>query len=550
MNFDICRDVCNIIPVDMLSHDTHLSVIVPVYNAEPFIVQSLNALDEFFSVLAYRVELIIVDDESRDRSLEIATEWAKKPRPYGVKVIPHPKNLGKGGAVATGMLAATGKFRVFIDVDLAYPPSQILRIVEALEDGNDVSVACRVDPDSRYTISPAFLRYIYTRHLSSRIINWFMRHTIIPHCRDSQAGLKGFTAEAAEIIFSRQTIFGFSFDVEALFMAEKMGYSIREVAVEFRYFNEPTTVAFLRDGLNLVSDIFKVRLNHFLGKYKLPQKNDGKFLIINADDFGMTLEISKGILKTNAAGLVKSTTVMVNSSDFESSMDEIFKNHAKLDVGLHVTLTWGRPVSDPKTVPTLTDKNGNFLSRNKLLKKAITGKISYEEVYKEIHAQCEKLVKRVPEITHIDGHHHIHIFPIVRRAIEKVAREFGIRVVRTPYEGRWSPWNQAFGRRFVIALLSASRPAYWRGRGFFSPDNFGGFMLGGWNKKLKKQWLNTIDKLPRGITEIMVHPGYFSDNKDSYNKQRETEISMLTDKDVLSAINSAGIKVISFKEMI
>jgi len=132
-----------------------------------------------------------------------------------------------------------------------------------------------VHPDSRYTISPAFFHYLYTRHLASRVINWAMRHTIIPDCRDSQAGLKGFSAQAAEAIFSRQIIKGFSFDVEALFLAGRMGLCVREVAVEFRYFNEPTTVEFVQDGLGMVKDVLRVRWNALRGRYRLSSSTGG-----------------------------------------------------------------------------------------------------------------------------------------------------------------------------------------------------------------------------------------------------------------------------------
>ncbi len=526
----------------------HLSVIVPVYNAGASLAQSLTQLDEFMRQLAFGSELVLVDDGSKDDSRKIIADWMAREKPYAALFIPHEKNRGKGAAVATGMLKASGKYRVFLDVDLAYPPSQVLRIVEALEDGADVAVACRVDPDSRYTISPAFFHYLYTRHLASRLINWLMRRTIIPHCRDSQAGLKGFRADIAKEIFSRQIVRGFPFDVEALYLAEKMGCSIREVAVEYRYFNEPTTVIFLKDGLQMARDVFRVRINHLSKRYKLPEKGGAKKLVLNADDYGMTLPISRGILKACSAGAVLSTSAMANSPDFDKAMDEIVALHAHPDVGFHATLTWGRPVLDPKDVPTLVDREGNFLPRAQLLKRALFRKISSDEVYRELYAQCEKLAKRWPDISHMDGHHHVHTFPVVRGAAEKVAREFEIRFVRSPHEGSWSPWHKALVRKWAVKSFAASRPAYWRGRGFLSTDHFGGFSLGA-GADLKKRWLNTISKLPPGISEIMVHPGYESENGDSYNAEREEEIKILNDTGLVDFAIKAGVKFTSFREL-
>lgn len=532
----------------MSGGDTYLSVIVPIYNAGSFIAQTLVYLDDFLSILTYSRELIIVDDGSVDGSKDIAAKWAMQKRNYAVRFLAHDKNRGKGAAVANGMLASTGKYRIFLDADLAYPPSQILRVLEELERGNDLAIACRVHPETRCTLSPAFFHYLYTRHIASRVINWLMRRTIIPHSRDSQAGLKGFRADIAREIFSRQIVHGFPFDVEALYLAEKMGCSIREVAVEYRYFNEPTTVVFLQDGLRMAKDVFRVRFNHLLKRYKLPEKGGPKKLVINADDYAMTLPISRGILKACSAGAVLSTSAMANSPDFDAAMDEIVSMHAHPDIGFHATLTWGRPVLDPKEVPTLVDKDGKFLPKAQLFKRALLRKISADEVYRELYAQCEKLAKRWPELSHMDGHHHVHTFPVVRKAAERVAREFGIRFVRSPHESRWSTWYRAFIKRLTVKSLSASHPAYWRGRGFLSTDHFGGFSLRA-GDNLKQRWIETLSKLPFGTSEIMVHPGFESENGDSYNAEREAEVEVLKDAGLIDVATKAGVKFISFRDL-
>ncbi len=530
----------------------HLSVIVPVYNSASFIERSLFTLDEFMLSLAYASELIIVDDGSEDNTLEVVERWAREGKPYHVQVAAVGSNKGKGVAVATGMFAAHGKFRVFLDADLAYHPSQILRMVEALEDGADVAVACRVHKDSRYTISPAFFHYLYTRHIASRLINFVMRHTVIKDCHDTQAGLKGFTADAARKIFSRQTVYGFPFDIEALFLAQKMGYEVREVPIEFRYFSEPTTVAFLEDSLKMARDIVRIRLNHALGRYNLPQLAQTKLaqaeasatttladkcysIIVNADDFGMTVPVSQGILKCAANGIVRRTSVMANSPEFDASMDEIVKNHTDIGVGLHATLTWGMPLSPPRSIPSLVEKDGRFLSCGKLLLRSLFGLVSEDEAYIELKAQCEKLSRRWPNIGHIDGHHHAHIFPKICKAAERVAREFKIKYVRSPRECGWFSWHAAFFRRLLTRLLPASSPAYWRRRGFVTSDHFGGFSLSA-GPRLKERWLEAIRKLPNGTTELMVHPGYPSKNDDRYNKGREEEVAVLTDNALVEKV--------------
>lgn len=529
-----------------MQNEIYLSVIMPVCNAESLLLESLNAMGEFLAQLSFSTEFIIVDDGSADRSPEIAREWALEQRPFTVRPVLLEKNRGKGGAVTAGMNASTGKYRVFIDVDLAYPPAQILRILKALEESNDVAVACRVHPESRYTISPSFFHYLYTRHVASRAINYMMRRTIIPHCRDSQAGLKGFSASAAKVIFSRLRLRGFSFDVEVLYLAEKLGFKICEVPVEYRYFNEPTTVAFMKDGFGMIRDVLAIRRYFRNGVYNLPSESVAKRLVINADDYGMTLPISRGILKAASTGSVRAISVMTNSSDLSVSMDELATSSLKLDVGLHATLTFGRPLSDPKEIPSLVNGNGNFFSRNELFLRSHLCMISANDVYIELKAQCKKLIERWSVVDHLDSHHHVHAYPTIRDAVVRVAHEFGIKNVRAPYEGLWSPWYKAFLRRWTVNLLKAARPDYWRKRGFVCANNFGGFSLRG-GPDLMDRWQETLLSLPAGNSEIMVHPGFASNSDDNYNDGRELELSVLSDKNFLEMISSSGVELVDFR---
>jgi len=532
----------------MKNDNIHISIILPVYNSETFIAQTLVELDEFLSGLPFKAELIVVDDGSKDRSFVIVSDWAKKQKSYAVHVLRNSENRGKGGAVAAGMLHAKGEYRIFLDADLAYPPRQILRILNTLEQGSDVAVACRIHRDSRYTISPTFFHYLYTRHIASRVINWFMRKTIIPHCRDSQAGLKGFRAKAAEAIFSRQLVRGFPFDIEVLYLAVKMRFKIREVAVEYQYLSEPTTVVFLRDAMGMLRDVLRVRLNYFLGRYKLLTGDGGKRLIINADDYGMTLPISRGIMRAVSTGSVGSISVMANSPSFDKAMDEIVASRTRPDIGFHATLTWGKPLLDPNDVPTIVDEKGSFLSKSALFKRTLMGRVSEEDVYRELCAQCDRLAGRWPDISHMDGHHHVHVFPVIRSAAERVAREYGIRFIRSPREGFWSRWHRAALRRCFISSLSASHPSYWSCRGFLSTDHFGGFSLGAAHN-LRKRWIETLNRLPKGVSEIMVHPGFGSENCDGYNFEREEEVKILGEPAFLEAATKAGVKLISFQEL-
>jgi dolichyl-phosphate beta-glucosyltransferase len=242
-----------------------LSVIVPAYNGEERIHGSLAQLGLWLDEQPFASELIIVDDCSGPAAAKIMRSFADA-RP-GTRLIRNEQNMGKGASVARGMLAATGECRVFTDADLAYPPSEIGKILADIEAGADVAIACRVLPESRYLMSPSFFHYLYTRHLMSRAFNFMVRLVLLRDVKDSQAGLKGYTAKAAGVVFPRLTIPRFGFDMETLFIAQLHGFRVKQTAVHFRYDEEPTTVRFAESAIRMLTDLAHVRLNHIRGKY-------------------------------------------------------------------------------------------------------------------------------------------------------------------------------------------------------------------------------------------------------------------------------------------
>lgn len=243
----------------------HLTLVVPCYNGEDRLPAALAQLSAFLAAQPYSTELILVDDCSAEPAARILREYAAA-RP-GIRLIRNERNLGKGKSVGRGMLAGRGRFRVFTDADLAYPPEEVNKILRDLEAGADVAIACRVLPESRYLMSPNFFHYLYTRHIMSRAFNLLARIVLLRDVLDSQAGLKGFTAAAAEAVFPRLTIPRFGFDVEALFIAQKHHLAVRQTAVFFRYDEEPTTVKFAQSAVTMALELLQVRLNDWRGKY-------------------------------------------------------------------------------------------------------------------------------------------------------------------------------------------------------------------------------------------------------------------------------------------
>jgi dolichyl-phosphate beta-glucosyltransferase len=243
----------------------HLTLVVPCYNGEERLPAALGQLSAFLAAQPYTSELILVDDSSGEPAAKVLREFAAA-RP-GVMLIRNEQNLGKGASVGRAMLAGRGRYRVFTDADLAYPPKEINKILRDLEAGADVAIACRVLPESRYLMSPNFFHYLYTRHIMSRVFNLLARMVLLRDVLDSQAGLKGFTAAAAEMVFPKVTIPRFGFDVEALFIAQKHRFAVRQTAVFFRYDEEPTTVKFAQSAITMALELLQVRLNDWRGAY-------------------------------------------------------------------------------------------------------------------------------------------------------------------------------------------------------------------------------------------------------------------------------------------
>ena len=242
-----------------------LTLIVPCFNGGVRLAHTLEELGEWLRRQGNDVELLLVDDGSNAADARQLAEFCRRTRL--ATVLRSDVNRGKGDAVRRGLREASGRYCIFTDADLAYPISQIDRIVAALDAGSDVAIADRLDARSRYTMSPRFIPYLFTRHVGSRIFNRLVQTVLLRGIEDTQAGLKGFRANAAEKIAQRLSISGFAFDIESLVIARRHGFEITQVPVEFRYDDEPTTVRYARDAWRMCRDVVRIRLRAWRGAY-------------------------------------------------------------------------------------------------------------------------------------------------------------------------------------------------------------------------------------------------------------------------------------------
>jgi dolichyl-phosphate beta-glucosyltransferase len=189
--------------------------------------------------------------------LEIAQSFTSR---HTQLMVIHSEERGKGLAVKRGMLAARGEFRFFADADFSMPVSEINRFLPPALPDFDITIA------SRETAGAVRYNEPLRRHLSGRIFNTLIRLVVLPGLDDTQCGFKCFRAQVAEDIFPRQTMPGWSFDVELLYIARRKGYRIKEIGIPW-YYNPETKVSLVRDSLRMASDLFAIRRNARRGLY-------------------------------------------------------------------------------------------------------------------------------------------------------------------------------------------------------------------------------------------------------------------------------------------
>jgi len=238
-----------------------LSIVIPVYNEERRLPQTLEQVLSFLDCQPYTAEVILVENGSQDRTLEIANGAAAQ---HSMLRVMQLATRGKGRAVQMGMQAARGEFRFMCDADFSMPVTEINRFLPPALDDFDIAIASREAPGAIRYGEPHY------RHLVGRIFNTLIRLVALPGLHDTQCGFKCFRAALAEELFPLQTIAGWSFDVELLYIARLRGYRVIELPIPW-HFNPESKISVLRDSSRMASDLFKIRVNGLTGVYQNAQ---------------------------------------------------------------------------------------------------------------------------------------------------------------------------------------------------------------------------------------------------------------------------------------
>lgn len=270
-------------------------------------------------------------------------------------------------------------------------------------------------------------------------------------------------------------------------------------------------------------------------------------LIVNADDYGRTPSVSRGICDAHLNGLVTTTTVMINLPGALEDVRRGIECAPNLAFGVHLNLTYGKPLTPPDRVPTLIDANGWFHGKHQMFSNPEI--LDLDEVKMECKAQIERFFQAETELDHLDSHHH---FGIASSEIWILIAELAVEYdcgVRTsfPNDIREEDLAELYPADMIgfsktqekdqLETLSIPHPDY------FYASFFGKYAV-------LDHLIKLLEKLPNGVSEIMCHPGYSDDSLEQtsgYNRIREQELAALTDQSALSTIAAGNIELHTYR---
>lgn len=242
----------------------HLSIIIPAYNEEKRLGETLESVDAYLSGQHYDYEILVVNDGSKDKTAEVVREL--EPKIKGLKLVDNRVNHGKGWVVRQGMLEAKGDYRLFMDADNSTTVDQVGGFFKYFSEGYDIVIGSRRIKGANIKVRQNLLRDFLGG------VFRFIVHAIVPlGVTDSQAGFKIFSRKAAEAIFPKQTIFRWAFDVEVLSIAKNFGFKVKEAPIT--WVNDGQSHVKLSGMVKMLFEVLDVRLKLWGGRYSWNSKS-------------------------------------------------------------------------------------------------------------------------------------------------------------------------------------------------------------------------------------------------------------------------------------
>jgi len=288
-----------------------------------------------------------------------------------------------------------------------------------------------------------------------------------------------------------------------------------------------------------------------------------KQLIVNADDFGLTEQVSRGILDAHREGIVTSTTLMANGPAFDTAVS--MSRRTRLGIGVHLNLSEGKPVSPALRIPSLVDRSGRLhLSPGRLLHALVMRWVNLADVERELRRQIIKILNAGIVPTHLDGHKHVHVLPEISEIVIRLAQEFSISKIRCPRAElsallpllRTSRHSSvAATKQYMVGRAVSVFARRFKGKlaeaGLLSPAHFYGLTQTGFLDVQSIQYV--LGGLPEGISELMCHPGYADaqlvETGTRLLGQREIEVHALKAFQIRKLLSENGIELASYREL-
>ncbi|MDE0197829.1 MAG: glycosyltransferase family 2 protein [Caldilineaceae bacterium] len=241
-----------------------LTIIIPAYNEAQRLPDSLTKIAEYLRRQPFATEILVVENRSTDETSAVVRDFATKVSasdPFTLDLLHSAP--GKGAAVKTGMLVGKGDYLFICDADLSMPIEEVAKFLppQLDPDGFDVAIA------SREIVGAVRYNEPFYRHLMGRVFNHVVQKLIVPGIEDTQCGFKMFTREAAAQVFPHQTIDGWGFDPEILYISRIRGLNLVEVPINWYYMAE-SRINPLLDTINMVREVLRIRLNGLRGIYE------------------------------------------------------------------------------------------------------------------------------------------------------------------------------------------------------------------------------------------------------------------------------------------
>ena len=546
-----------------------LSIVFPMWNEESSIHLAVEAAREATQALEANGdiddhELVIVDDASTDATPRLADDLHDAD-PSHVTVVHHAQNQGLGGSIKTGLANATGDLILYTDADLPCDLLDSLTKATRLMHlyGADIVSAYRHD---RTAEGPR--RAVYTFAYNSLIrVGFGLR------VRDVNFAFKLVRKPVLDAIGTLES--GGSFiDAELLIRAHRMGFHTIQFGVD--YFPRTRGVSTLSSGTTIATIVKEMAtLRPELAKVvpldERPAATDAvtpervsrrrrrtgipvpvtptrpRLLIVNADDYGLTEQVSRGVLRAHREGIVTSTSCLVLAPGFATSGKWLLEE-ARLGVGVHLaTVGEDPPLLTAKEVPSLVDRHGRLPSSWRVfLARATAGRIDRADLAREFRAQLEAVQQLGLDVTHLDTHQHLHLWPLVREVVLDLAVEAGIPAVRVPRSTTAFP---GAGVNFLAGELARRASA----RGLAFPTQAAGVdEAGRMDHDRIEAALARLGASGADACELSAHPGEADDperQRYAWDYRWEDELAALTAPSAHDAVERHGFTLGSYADL-